>query len=189
METQILQILKKVAGHGYMRLLIGAVLIFTGIRVFLLPVGTGKDFSSPFAWAFLAIGITEMLFTILNTNKFSRWGWLLAGGLADLIIGISLASHPQIFMAVLPAIVSFVVLLRSLMAFIWFTELRKRSIIQGKIMMAAGILGLFAAVYLFLNPVLAGLRFVQGTSAAFVLIGFFEVYLSFCISKSARVIQ
>ena len=183
METETLQNSKKAAGHGYMRLIIGAVLIFTGAWVFLTPVKADKDFSVIFASAFLSIGLIEIIYVVFNMKTLNRWGWLLAGGIADMLIGGRLALHPQIFMVVLPVFISFVIFLRSVMAIIWFVELRKRNTLYGRMMLAVGVLGLIAAVVLFFSHALAGLRFVQGTSAAFIVIGIFEIYLSFCLKK------
>ena len=57
-------------------------------------------------------GTLEILFAVTNRKNISSWGWYLASGIIDLILGIYLMANIGLSMAVLPFIVAFWLMFR-----------------------------------------------------------------------------
>ena len=61
----------------------------------LSAIRTGKQLhclSVIFSISMLISGIIEIIFSISNRRGISSWGWYLAGGIIDLILGIYLVA-------------------------------------------------------------------------------------------------
>lgn len=179
MEDSILTSVKSSIKHWYLLLILGIVLILVGIWVFNTPVASYVTLSILFALTFLFTGIIELSYAIGNQKTSENWGWNLIGGIIDVVIGMMLLSQPQISMIILPLYVGFAILFRSIMAIGWSIDLKKRSVKSWSNLLIIGILGVIFALIMLWNPVFAGMTIVFYTAFAFILIGVFQVFLSF----------
>ena len=131
-----------------------------------------------FAITFLISGGLGIGYAISNRNILPGWGWSLAAGIAELLIGILLVVRLDVTVIVLALFVGFAILFRSIMAIIWSVELKDLPASGWGSLMALGILGVLFAFILLWNPFLGGLTVVVYTSVAFIMVGVFQVYLS-----------
>jgi len=69
------------------------------------------------------------------------------------------------------------------MAILWAFEFKKLTAPGWGGLLALGILGVLFSLILLWNPLLAGLTMVIYASVAFIIIGGFQVYLSFKLRK------
>jgi uncharacterized membrane protein HdeD (DUF308 family) len=178
MEKETLSNLKDAIKHWYLSLILGIVFIAVGIWVLRTPLESYVALAVLFSFTFLFAGILEIAFALGNRNRLSNWGWSLAGGIVDLLIGTLLVSHPTISIFVLPFYVGFAVLFRSIMTIGWSIELKNRNLPDWGYLMAIGVLGLLFSFVLLWNPLFAGMTIVFYTAWAFIAIGAFNIYLS-----------
>jgi len=136
----------------------------------------------------LITGILEIAFAIANRKGLNNWGWSLASGIIDFLIGILLVSQPAISILILPFYVGFAILFRSVMAMGWAFELKKRAVSDWGYLLAVGILGLLFSFILLWNPLFAGMTIVIYTGWAFIIIGSFQIYLSFRLKKLSKLV-
>ena len=108
-----------------------------------------------------------------------NWGWVLAGGIIDLLLGIWLISSPLLSITVLPFVVGFMLMFRSMMAMGFAFDLKDFPDSGWGWLLALGILGLLFSFVLLWNPLFAGLTIVIWTGCAFITIGIFRIILSF----------
>lgn len=183
MENVNFQSFRAAGKHWYLPLISGIVFIGIGILVFNTPLTSYLTLAAIFAITFLFTGILEILYAIGNRKGSDHWGWSLAGGIVDFLLGILLVSRPDITIIVLPFYIGFGILFRSIMAIGWSLELRRQQIGDWGNLLGVGIIGAVAAFILLWNPLLAGMTIIFYTALAFVVIGIFQVYLSFKLKK------
>ncbi|MCX2743906.1 HdeD family acid-resistance protein [Mangrovivirga sp. M17] len=169
--------------HWYLHLIIGLLLILVGAYVFTNPVDAYVTLAFIFGITFLFTGIIEIIYAIANRHELDSWGWSLAGGILDVLIGIIILSRPEIGMIVLAFIVGFALLFRSMLSVSWSMEIRKYQSPNWGWMLAIGIIGVILAFILLWNPIIAGATVVIWTAVTFIAIGIFEIILSFNLKK------
>src|SRR5699024_2382358 len=118
-----------------------------------------------------------------NRKILSGWGWSLAAGIAELLIGILLIARMDFTMVMLALFVGFAILFRSIMATVWSFELKRMEVSNWGGMLILGILGIVLALILLSYPIVDLLSVVVYTSAAFVVIGIFQVYLAIKLGR------
>lgn len=185
MENKLLQTVK----NWYLILILGIILILVGIWVFSTPVLSYATLSMLFATAFLVTGILEIVYAISNSKEMESWGWSLISGIIDLLIGILLITLPATAMLFLAFYVGFGILFRSIMAIGQSINLKRWHIEGWGYLLTIGILGLIFSFILIWNPVFAGLTIVFYTGMSFVMIGIFQVFLSFKLRKLKKMIS
>ena len=169
--------------HWYLFLILGCIFLLLGIWIFLTPVAAYLTLAIFFAVSFLITGILEISYALSNRGTSHTWGWSLAGGIFDLLIGLLLVLQPRISMLVLPYYIGFGILLRSLLGIAWSLFLKGRQVKGWGNLMVIGILGVLFAFIALWNPLFAGFTIVFYTGIAFLMVGIFYVYLSLKLRK------
>ena len=101
-----------VGGLGYavknwwMSLLLGLLYIAVALCLLFAPVSSYVALSVIFSISILVSGVLEVFFAAGNKKTISSWGWYLAGGIIDLLIGIYLVFYPLVSMGLIPFIVA-----------------------------------------------------------------------------------
>jgi|SRR5690625_2917985 len=166
------------ARNWYLPLILGILFILVGVWVLFTPAESFLALAVLFAVAFLISGLLDIWYAFSIRDIVRGWGWTLAGGIAELIIGLLLITRIEITVVVLTLFVGFAFLCRSIMAIVWSIELQKMQVSGWGGLLAIGILGLVVAFILLWNPLVAGLTVVVFTAIAFIIIGALQVHLS-----------
>lgn len=183
MATTILSSAQSAIKNWWISLLIGVLYIIAGVWVFQTPLASYISLSILFSAFILVSGVFQIAFAISNRNEIQGWGWYLAGGIIDLIIGILLITHPLMTMAILPFYVGFWLLFQGFMAIGLSFQLKSVSVPSWGWLLFLGILTLLFSFLLLANPVFAGLSIVYMTAMAFVTAGVFRIILAFNLKK------
>jgi len=93
--------------NWWMSLILGILYIGVALCLMFAPLSSYVALSIIFSISMLVSGILEILFAISNKHV-SSWGWYLAGGIIDLIIGIYLVAYPMVSMEVIPFLMAYV---------------------------------------------------------------------------------
>src|SRR5580698_4064933 len=85
----------------------GLLFVVAGVAVLSRPLEGYVGLSILFSLCILGIGVVQIIFSLGNRSQYSGWGWTLAAGIIDVVIGSYLLLFPVITMATLPFIVGF----------------------------------------------------------------------------------
>ena len=91
--------------NWWLSLLVGLLYIIVAIYLMFAPLASYVALSILFSVSMFVSGLFEIAFALANKKGISSWGWYLAGGIIDLILGIFLMASPGLSMEVLPAYV------------------------------------------------------------------------------------
>ena len=183
MKTNYLKLINNSIKNWYLPLIGGIIFIGVGVLVLMTPHESYLTLSIIFSISFLISGILDVVFSISNRNEMEGWGWNLALGLLNMVIGFILIIHPGISIVTLPFFVGFVVLFRSIMAIGASLELKNYYVLDWGYLMGLGILGVIFSIILIWNPVFAGLSLIIWTALAFIVFGVYSIMLSFKLKK------
>ena len=183
MGAHFFKTIKHAIKHWYLFLIAGLAFIAAAIWVL-------SDLEYSWVWAayifslsFVVSGAIETIFAIVNRNTIDNWGWKLVLGLITLAVGIALMKDPGISMVTLPLYVGFVILFRSMNAIGISLDLKKYGVKDWGNLMGIGIIGILIGFILLLNPVIGGLSIVIWGGSGLIIMGVFNIYLSFKLKK------
>lgn len=177
------------AKYWYLPLITGIIFILVGIWVLRTPLGSYVTLAMLFSFTFLITGLIEIIYAIANRKNIDSWGWSLAGGIVDFLIGILLVSQPQISIAFLPIYIGFGILFRSAVAIGWAIELKRQKVTDWGNLLGIGILGSVFAFIILWNPLFAGMTVVIYTGIAFLLVGLFQIYHALRLRKMKKALE
>mgnify|MGYP001076722021 CR=1 FL=1 len=183
MTTNTIESAKTAAKHWYLLLILGVIFILMGILVLRTPVGAFITLSVFLAATFLISGLFEIIYAISNRKNTDNWGWNLASGIIDLLVGILLVSNPGASMVFLIFYVGFALIFRSIMTIGWSINLSKLGIRNWGWILVTGILGLLFSFMLLWNPALTGFAIVIYLAVAFIMIGIAQIIFSFKLKQ------
>ena len=183
------KVVKNVIQHWYLPLIAGIVFLATGVLAILTPAATYISLAIIFSITFFITGSLELIFSISYRKKLDGWGWSLAAGILDVIIGLILILYPQISIITLPLFVGFVVLYRSIMSISWSIELKKYNTSKWGWLLFIGIIGIIFSFILLWNPFIAGLTVAVFTGLALMIIGIFHIDFAFELKRVKSTIE
>jgi uncharacterized membrane protein HdeD (DUF308 family) len=178
MSNTFLAGMRNAIKYWWVYLLTGILFILLGIWVFRTPVESYVALSILFTLTFLVNGVAEIFYALSNRKTQKGWGWILSGGIVDLLIAIMLLSNPAISMQVLPFYVGFALLFRSFSATALALDLQSLGVSSWGFLLLLGVLGIVLSFVLLWNPLVAGMTIVFWTAMAFIIIGIFRIMLS-----------
>ena len=97
--------------HWWLMLLLGIVLFLLGLVVFGYPGATYVALSGVFGLVILLSGILQLFLGAYGAENAGR-GWMIAGGIIELVLGFILMFHPAISAMTLPYFLGFWLLFR-----------------------------------------------------------------------------
>ena len=85
---------KRAVRYWWLLLIIGIALFVVGILVFVYPTQSYLGMSLLFGWLMLISGILEVVLSSVNKHFITGRGWMLAGGIIEIVLGIILIANP-----------------------------------------------------------------------------------------------
>lgn len=165
--------------NWWLSLILGIVYIGIAVCLLFAPVSSYIALSIIFSISMLMSGIIEIIFAISNRKNLSSWGWYVAGGVIDLILGIYLVTYPLVSMEVIPYIVAFWMMFRGFSATGYSIDLKRYGTKEWGWYMAFGILAIICSVIILFQPAVGALYLIYMISFTFLVIGLFRIMLSF----------
>jgi uncharacterized membrane protein HdeD (DUF308 family) len=189
MKNQFIKSVKESLKHWYLFLIVGILLIGTGIWTITSPVESYMALSTIFSLTFLISGIIEIVFAFLNKERIDNWGWTLVFGFLNALIGIMLLTNPLISATTLPIYVGFLIMFRSFGAIGTALDLKNYGNLEWGSLMLIGVISLFFSFFLIWNPLFTGISIIIWTGLALISSGIFNIYLSIKIRNIHKKIQ
>jgi uncharacterized membrane protein HdeD (DUF308 family) len=174
--------------HWWLFLLTGILLIVVGFWVFASPLASYLSLSFIFSIGILFTGIFEIAFAISNRKTMDSWGWTLAGGILDLVIGLYLLSYPSVSMTVLPFILGFWLLFRGFSAVGSAFDMKSYGDKNWGWFLFMGIAIVFFGVMVLANPAFGVANIIIWTGSAFIVAGVFRIYLAIKLRKLKKAV-
>ena len=165
--------------NWWLSLLVGLLYIIVAIYLMFAPLASYVALSILFSVSMFVSGLFEIAFALANKKGISSWGWYLAGGIIDLILGIYLIAYPMVSMEVIPFIIAFWLMFRGFSSTGYSIDLKRYGTRDWGWYMAFGILAIICALIILWQPAVGALYVVYMISFTFFIIGLFRVMLSF----------
>ena len=104
---------KRAIRHWWLLLLVGVLLLAVGVAIFFYPQQSYLGLAVLFGWLIFFSGVFETALAATSRHFITGRGWMLAGGVIEIILGLILISNVAISEVALPIILGFWLLMRS----------------------------------------------------------------------------
>lgn len=165
--------------NWWVSLVLGILYIALAIFLIFNPLATYITLSILFAAFMFVSGIFEIMFAVNNRDNISSWGWYLAGGIIDLVIGLLLIAVPGLSMEVLPFILAFWLMFRGFSGVGTAMDMRRYGTKNWGWVLFIAILSILFSIAVIWIPAAGALSFVFITAYAFMAFGIFRIVLAF----------
>lgn len=169
--------------YWYLPLILGILLIVSGIYVFTVPLETYVTLSVLFSISFVVSGLFDIIFSLNNRKAISGWGWYLVSGLLSFLMGIYLIIYPGISITILPFVAGFALMFRSFQLLGFSFDLRDLGVLRWGNLAIWSVLGIILSFMLIANPFFSGISLVVLTAMAFIFAGISSIVLAFDLKK------
>lgn len=169
--------------NWWLSLIIGILFVGLGILLMFTPLQSYIALSIVFSVVMFVSGVFEISFAVSNRKNLSSWGWYLASGIIDLLIGLYLMYYPAMSMAVLPFIVAFWLMFRGFAGIGYAIDLQRYGTRDWGWYLVFGILAILCSVAVLWQPMIGALSVVYIVSFAFLFIGMLRIMLSFELKR------
>jgi len=161
----------------------GLLMIVAGAAIFARPAEGYVSLSILFSVIIIAIGFTQIFFAVGNKGVLKGWGWTLASGIIDVLIGGYLISFPVVTMATLPFILGFWLMFRSFYLIGASIDLQSLGAPGWGWLLAGGILLVILSLVILYYPAAGAVSIIACSGSAFIVGGIFNVVLAFKLKE------
>ena len=156
----------------------GLLLVTGGVVIFSRPAEGYIGLSLLFSVVILGSGFAQIFFASANTKVLKGWGWTLASGILDVVIGTYLLTFPVITMATMPFILGFWLFIRSF--YLMGIAFDFKNLGQGGWgwLLLGGILVLVFGFIILYYPAAGVISIIYASGSAFIFAGICNFYLS-----------
>lgn len=179
MKTDLLDSARRAVKYWWMSLIIGVLALGIGVWCIFKPVEALLALTILFVVSFLISGILEIIFALSNKDSLHGWGWTLASGIIDLLLGIILLCIPIETPLIMIYFVGFWIMFQSVWAIGAAVDLQRIKVSGWGWLLALAILGLIFSFVFIVSPGFGGGFIVVLMSVSFIIYGIFRIYLSF----------
>lgn len=161
----LLESSKQAIRYWWLLLAVGLLLLAVGILIFLFPARSYLELSMLLGWVILLAGILEVVLSATNRHFITGRGWMLAGGIIEMILGLVLIFNVALAATMLPLLLGFWLLMRAFSTIGLGNDMRTLEISGAGWTILMGILLLICSLWILFQPV------GVGTSAVIVWVG------------------
>ncbi len=163
--STLLENSKRAIRYWWLALLIGIALFILGILIFVFPAQSYLGMALVFGWVMLVAGILEVIVAATSRHFVTGRGWMLAGGIIEIILGVILIFNIALSAATLPLFLGFWLLLRGFGTTGLGGDMHALGIAGSGWTIFTGILLILCALWILFQPL------VFGTTAVIVWVG------------------
>ncbi len=176
---------KSTIKNWWLFLVLGILLIAGGIMLAGDPVDAYIGLSI-FAsvWIFVS-GVFSITFAVSNSQVLPGWGWYLAGGILEFLLGVLLMCFPGIMAASIPFILGFWLMFRGISIIASSMDLSSLKVPNWGWLLVLGILIVLLSFLFFANPAAAGMGISLLLAATVIVLGIASIVFAFQL-KSAK---
>ena len=146
--------------HWWLMMLAGILCIALGIAVFVFPLQSYVTLSILAGILMLLVGAAQLIIASTSGNYLAMRGYMLVGGVIDLILGLLLCVYPGVTMALLPVMLGIWMMYHSFMMIAFGGDLETFRIKGSGWTILGGVLLLALSFVVLVNPFSAGIAVV-----------------------------
>ena len=185
--TYLIERSKQAVRYWWLMLLIGIALFVLGILVFVYPAQSYVSMAVLFGWVILAAGILEVVLSASSDHFVTGRGWMLAGGVIQIILGLILVFNVALSAVTLPIVLGFWLLFRGFSTIGLGGDMRAMGISGAGWTIVGGVLLLLCALWMLFQPLVFGTAFVVvWLGVALLFAGVSAMALSFQLRTAHR---
>lgn len=185
--TYLIERSKHAVRYWWLMLLIGIALFVLGILVFVYPAQSYVSMAVLFGWVILAAGILEVVLSASSDHFVTGRGWMLAGGVIQIILGLILVFNVALSAVTLPIVLGFWLLFRGFSTIGLGGDMRAMGISGAGWTIVGGVLLLLCALWMLFQPLVFGTAFVVvWLGVALLFAGVSAMALSFQLRTAHR---
>ncbi|HHH54248.1 MAG TPA: HdeD family acid-resistance protein [Bacteroidetes bacterium] len=160
-------------------LVMGIIMIIFSFYLMFMPLPAFVGISIFFASLIFASGIIHIIFSLTNRKIMEDWGWYLAMGIFEILVGLAMIFQPGLAMTTVIIFTGFWLMFRGIMGISLAWEMKKIGIKNWGWSMFWSILTLIFSWIILINPVVGILGVVVLTAIPILFLGILAVMLSF----------
>lgn len=168
--------------YWWLMLIIGILSVFCGIWVFRHPVESYFALAAYFCIMFILFGINEIINAFSN-QRYRNWGWGLAMGIIDIIIGCIFLSNLEWAFDILPYAVGFILMFLGIDFIGQSSQLQAWKIPYWGWVLAGGILTLVFSFLIIFHPLFGVFNIIVWTGLSFIFGGISAIIFSLALRK------
>ncbi|MBV8251392.1 MAG: DUF308 domain-containing protein [Chitinophaga sp.] len=177
--NNVIETLRSDVKNWWWYLISGLLFIAAGIAIFAKPLDGYVSLSILFSIVMIGSGISQLFFSISNSNILRGWGWILVSGILDLAIGSYLLMYPIVTMVTLPYFLGFWLTFRSCYIMGAAIDLKNLGVDNWGWVLFGGVIVLLLGALIIYYPAAGVIGIIAVSGSAFILAGLLYIYLSF----------
>lgn len=146
--------------HWWLMLVAGILCVAAGIVVFAFPLESYVTLSILFGVLLLVTGAAKLISASTSGNYFMMRGYVIVGGILDLLLGLFLCIYPGVTLMLLPIMMGFWMMYNSFVLIGFSGDLDTFGVRGTGWILGGGILLLILSVLVLINPFGAGIATV-----------------------------
>lgn len=141
-------------------MLAGILCFAAGIVVFVFPLESYVALSIIFGVLMLIVGAVQLIVASTSSNYLMMRGYVIVGGVLDLILGLFLCLYPGVTLVVLPIMLGIWIMYHSFMIVAFGGDLDTFNVKGSGLVIASGVVLLLLSILILMNPFGAGIAAV-----------------------------
>mgnify|MGYP003301215681 FL=1 len=146
--------------HWWLLMLAGLLCVAMGVVVFVFPLESYVTLAILFGVLMLAVGAAQLIIASSSGNYLAMRGYVIVGGVLDLILGIFLCIYPYVTLMVLPIMMGIWMMYHSFMIIAFGGDMETFKLGGSGLVIAGGIVLLLLSILVLVNPLGAGVTTV-----------------------------
>ena len=173
--------------HWWLYMLCGILCVAAGITVFAFPVGSYMTLGLIFGFLMLIVGVLQLIVAASSGNFFAMRGYLIVGGILDIILGLFLCINPSVKMLLMPILLGIWMLYHSFIIMALGGDMATFNVSGSGWVVAGGVLLMLFSIFILVNPMSAGVTaIVVLTGLGLIIFGILLCVLSVTLRNIHR---
>ena len=165
--------------HWWLMMLAGILCFALGIAVFVFPMESYVTLSILAGILMLVVGAAQLIIASTSGNYIAMRGYMLVGGVIDLLLGFLLCVYPGVTLALLPILLGIWMMYHAFMIISFGGDLETFRVQGSGWTIAGGIMLLILSFIVLVNPFSAGvMTVVILTGIGLLVFGFLLCWMS-----------
>lgn len=156
--------------HWWLMMLAGILCLAAGIAVFVFPLESYVTLSLLAGILMLVVGAAQLIVASTSSNYLTMRGYVLVGGVVDLLLGFILCIYPALTVTFLPVMLGIWMMYHSFMIIAFGGDLETFRVNGSGWTVLGGVLLLILSLVVLINPFSAGIAAVVILSGVGLLV-------------------
>lgn len=180
----------RVIRHWWLLMIAGILCIAAGVVVFVFPMDSYLTLSIIFGVLMLIVGAAQLIIASTSGNYLAMRGYVIVGGILDLLLGIFLCAYPAVTVVVLPIMLGIWLMYHSFMIIAFGGDMETFKLDGSVWVILGGIMLLLLSFLVLVNPFSVGIAtVVVFTGVGLILFGCLLCYESVLLRRVHELVE